>query len=108
MKVDIHGKLSHEVRQKIRREARTQMLEQHRKINADFDAMVLWVLHSRFGFGKKRLERFYEEFLKEYEEMKEYYASNDDTIIFAAREKLKRIGVDVYAWNTGKEEEKTE
>lgn len=104
MKVNISGNLSHDVRQKIRREARMQMLETHKKINADFDAMVLWVLHSRFGFGKKRLERFYEEFLREYEEMKEYYASNDDTIIFAAREKLKQIGVDVYQWNNGKDE----
>ena len=105
MKVNITGSLSHGVRQKIRREARMQMLETHKKINADFDAMVLWVLHSRFGFGKKRLERFYEEFLAEYEQMKEYYASDDDTIIFAAREKLKQIGVDVYEWNTGRKEQ---
>ena len=40
--------------------------EQHR---LELDAMILWVLHSQYGWGEKRLRRFYDLFEKELDEL---------------------------------------
>ena len=39
--------------------------------------MVLWTLHVYLGFGKKRLERFYRDMLKEHIHMREVYEMDD-------------------------------
>ena len=63
----------------------------------DIDAMVLWTLHVYLGFGKKRLERFYRDMLKEHIHMREVYEM-DDT--YPERYKLKELcNVDVEALN---------
>ena len=43
-------------------EINRQLAESDRQHANDFDAMVLYVLHTHLGFGKKRLRRFYEAF----------------------------------------------
>lgn len=58
---------------------------------------VLWTLHVYLGFGKKRLERFYRDMLKEHIHMREVYEM-DDT--YPERYKLKELcNVDVEALN---------
>lgn len=74
-----------------------QILERDEAYSLDMDAMVLWTLHIYFGFGKKRLERFYCNMLKEHIHMREFYEI-DDT--YPERLKLKEhCNVDVEALN---------
>lgn len=61
----------------------------------DMDTVVLWILHSRFGFGPVRLRRFFDGYLKEVRELQDQYG---DYAADRMREGLKRIGVDVGAW----------
>ena len=57
------------------------------------DAVILWTLHLCFGFGKKRLRRFYDFFVK-------LSGVNDRWKIRADNiELLKGIGVDIEEWN---------
>ena len=78
-------------------EINQQILEQDEKFSLDVDAMVLWTLHVFCGFGKKRLEKFYEDMLKEHIRMREYYEI-DDT--YPERYKLKELcDVNVEALN---------
>src|SRR5574344_211392 len=79
-------------------EINRQILEADAKYSTDVDAMILWVLHSCFGFGKKRLRRFYDEFSAEHQRLREYYEMPDDSA-WLCKHKLKDIGVDVDEWN---------
>lgn len=83
-------------------EINRQLAESGRKHVNDFDAMVLYVLHTHLGFGKKRLRRFYEAFSAEHNKLIEHYEMPDSGA-WLADMKLKEIGVDVAAWNAEKE-----
>lgn len=63
------------------------------KYDEDFEAMILWTYHKETGAGKKRLERFYETFCKEYDYLKEKYEEEDGT--YPARAELEKIGIDL-------------
>lgn len=95
------------LRKEIIKEARREIFEQKKILDNDFDAAVLWTLHRAFGFGAKRLRRFYDAFLAEYDLLREFYtgtdadgnAVNDGVVSYACRDHLKRIGVDIEEWN---------
>lgn len=87
-------------RKLIKDEVRTEMMN----YAEHFDLVMLNTLHNEFGFGKKRLKRFYEAFCKNYERFKERYYDDDDVKIFGERgdtyvmrEDLKKIGFDYEA-----------
>lgn len=74
-----------------------QILERDTAYSLDIDAMILWTLHVHCGFGKKRLEEFYEAMADEHLRMRKFYEM-DDT--FPERHLLKeRCGVNVEALN---------
>lgn len=78
-------------------EINRQILEHDEAYSLDIDAMVLWTLHVYLGFGKKRLERFYRNMIKEHVHMRELYKM-DDT--YPERSKLKELcKVDVRVLN---------
>lgn len=79
-------------------EINQQIAEADRQHANDFDAMVLYVLHTHLGFGKKRLRRFYDAFSAEHDKLIEHYEMPDGGA-WLADMKLKEIGVDVAAWN---------
>lgn len=83
-------------------EINRQIAEADRQHTNDFDAMVLYVLHTHLGFGKKRLRRFYDAFSAEHDKLIEHYEMPDGGA-WPADMKLKKIGVDVAAWNAEKE-----
>lgn len=64
----------------------------------DIDAAILWVLHERFGFGRKRLREFYDAFSAEHNALAEWYDMPHETP-YICRQRLLKIGVDVDAWN---------
>lgn len=84
-------------------EINRQVVEADRRYADDIDAMVLYTLHVRLGFGKKRLREFYDAFSAEHDRLIQYYQMPDD-YTWLCKEMLKRIGVDVEAWNRERRE----
>ena len=78
-------------------EINRQIVEADRRYADDIDAMVLYTLHVHLGFGKKRLRKFYDAFSIQYYQMPDDYT-------WLCKEMLKRIGVDVEAWNRERRE----
>lgn len=68
------------------------------KIGNNIDASALWTLHRTFGYGKKRLRRFFLAFVEERKKLAEYYEMEYQEE-YLCKVKLKEIGVDVEAWN---------
>lgn len=59
--------------------------------------------YGKEGFGKKRLRKFYDAFSAEHDRLIQYYQMPDD-YTWLCKEMLKRIGVDVEAWNKERKE----
>lgn len=96
---DVKNKaLTDRVREAMETEINRQILEHDEQYWLDIDSMVMWTLYRVFGFGPKRLRKFYEAMIQEHLRMREYYQMND---CYPEREILKRMGVDIEAW--GKE-----
>lgn len=73
--------------------------------NADeIDAMVLWLLHEKFGFGTKRLRAFYDYFSTELDALVKRYVMDNADKPWLCTYKLKEYGIDISKWN--KEETK--
>ena len=87
----------------MRAEINRQIVERDKAYTNDYDACILWVLHTHLGFGPKRLRRFFDAYREEHQRLRDFYMMAEDTG-WLCREKLKQIGVDIAAWN---EEEKT-
>lgn len=79
-------------------EINRQILERDTTFSMDFDSTVLYVLHITFGFGKNRLRRFWEAFIKNHDELRQYYEMDSEDNAWLCRRKLKEIGVDIEAW----------
>lgn len=71
------------------------------KLGNLMDATALYALHKTFGFGKKRLRRFFDAFDEERRKIEEYYEM-DGEADYLCKNQLKKIGVDVEAWNNEK------
>lgn len=84
-------------KQALDKEIRRQILEMDKKYSQDLDAMVLYTLYARFGFGKKRLRQFYEAMYEEHKKLIEHYEMPQDSTWLCSHQ-LKQIGVDVEAW----------
>lgn len=82
-------------REAMLKEVRAQLLDMDKKYALDLDATVLWTLHTKYGFGPKRLKQFYFDMFKEHHRMREFYEM-DDT--YPERFKMKEKGIDVEAW----------
>ena len=69
------------------------------ELRSDIDAMILYVLHAHYGWGKKRLRRFWDAFMEEHRELRERYEmSGPGDNAYLARRKLEEIGVNVIEW----------
>lgn len=88
----------------LEKEISRQIIERDRKHTNDLDAVVLFTLHTRFGFGKKRLREFWDAMHEEHERMIKHYEMPDQ-FTWLCQHKLKDIGVDVAAWNAEVEEQ---
>ena len=84
-------------------EINRQIVEADRRYADDIDAMVLYTLHVHLGCGKKRLRECYDAFSAEHDRLIQYYQMPDD-YTWLCKEMLKRIGVDVEAWNRERRE----
>ena len=71
-----------------------QLAENVRRMSGDVAAAVLWALRQEYGFGKKRLCRFYAAFRPLLRELAERYEMHDG-VEYVCRVKLREIGVEV-------------
>lgn len=90
-------------RKAMEMEINRQIAEADRRYADDIDAMVLYTLHVHLGFGKKRLRKFHDAFFAEHDRLIQYYQMPDD-YTWLCKEMLKRIGVDIEAWNRERRE----
>lgn len=72
-----------------------QLIEAAHKEEGDTVALVCYILHEKFGFGKKRLETFMEEYHNGLNELCKWYELDEKDSLFLARRKLNEIGIDV-------------
>lgn len=80
-------------------EIRRQLAEAEQNHNTELDSMILWVLHEKFGFGKKRLKKFYDCFADEIKALTERYCMDDADDAWLCTRKLKEAGIDIYEWS---------
>lgn len=99
------GSLTASEKKAMEIEIKRQLAEYDRKHLMEMDALILWVLHNEFGFGEKRLKRFYDSFADLVDELVEHYALEDSDDIWICTHMLKRHGIDVEKWHKEKEVE---
>lgn len=98
MKARIPFQMTSAQRKAMNEEINRQILEHDEAFAMDSDATVLWILHTEFGFGAKRLRRFWNSYFKQHQELREYYQFDVDEVGQLCRYKLKQIGVDIEKW----------
>ena len=80
-------------------EINRQLIERDKKYAEDIDAMVLYALMMHKGWKKKRLRKFWDDFIVIHRELREFYqmdAPGENE--WLAHRMLKEIGVDVHQW----------
>ena len=88
VRIPASGKITAAMQKEIKR----QILDAQSQYDDLTDALMLWTLHTEFGFGKDRLERFYRAFLAQNKELQKYYMTDS---VFPANAKLEAMGVDL-------------
>lgn len=80
-------------------EVRRQLAEHDRRYTADIDAMVLYTLMNHYGWGKKRLKKFWNAFIEEHNALRDFYemdgAGDNEWLV---HKKLRDRGVDIAEW----------
>ena len=79
-------------------EINRQIVEHDRCFDMDKESSILWMLHTQFGFGPKRLKKAWELFYSETRKLREYYQMDQEDEGWLAREKLKGVGCDIESW----------
>ena len=75
---------------------RREMLRLDNQLSRDSDALILWVLHTEFGFGKERLLRFWRANFTRHKELCDRYSLGDDSVGWICRKKLIELcGINV-------------
>lgn len=98
-------------RKALKRELNRQILDFDKKYIISVNALVMWTLHEEFGFGRKRIRRFWERVVTLNRELRNRYrfdqAGEEDWLY---KKLLLDIGVDVEGWwleNSEKEGEES-
>lgn len=85
-------------RKAMMEEINRQIIESDTKYRDNLDALVLYTLHDKYGFGPRRLRQFWEAMSEVHEELITYYDMPEDGP-WIMLEKLKSLGVDIHQWN---------
>lgn len=79
-------------------EIKRQIAEYEREHCKEVDAMILWALHEVFGFGPKRLRKFFDNFSETMERLHKWYEMDESDESWLCSYKLKSIGIDIEEW----------
>lgn len=86
------------------------LVEEYKNFYHEIDAIFLWELHTRLGFGRKRLWKFYEGFHEPIDALiKKFELEDDDKDRgWLCTHLLKEYGIDIKEWyeKVSKEREK--
>lgn len=82
----------------VKRQLKEQTKAWDEAHSREFDAMILWRLHEKFGFGPKRLKEFYDGFDADVCTMIDHYMLDATEMPWFYTYKLKEYGVDLDAW----------
>ncbi len=80
-------------------EIRKQLAEYDLNNATEMDALVLYILHTEFGFGEKRLKRFCELFTSGVYELVDRYLMEDEKAVWLCTLKLEQAGFPVKQWH---------
>lgn len=96
--------LSKNERKAMLMEIRKELADWDRKNLLELDALILWELHSQFGFGPERLKKFYMGFSNGVHDLASRYEMDDEDEdrVWICQKKLKDIGVDMSEWEKEK------
>ena len=87
-------------------EIQKEIAEFNQKNETEIDAVILWILHEHFGFGKKKLKDFYDRFIPAYRDLIQRYEMSDEGPWLCTR-LLKAIGVDLETWRQENNQQNT-
>ena len=82
-------------RSKINREVEKAFYSLLDRKSLDLDTVMLFVLHSIFGFGADRARRYYESYV---ENFKVFYSNYEEAAYDRMRNDLKKYGIEVEMW----------
>ena len=99
MKVRIPYQMNSSAKNAMMAEINRQILESDKEFSIEFDAMILWTLHIIYGFGEKRLKRFWDGFAKEHQRLRDRYQFEPEDDGWLYRYLLKEhTGIDLEKW----------
>ena len=76
-----------------------QIVENDMRFDMDKEASILYMLHTQFGFGPKRLRKAWELFYAETKKLREHYEMEQEEDGWLTRQKLKEeTGIDLEEW----------
>lgn len=79
--------------------------EMNRNNEKEIDSMILYILHTEFGFGEKRLRRFYDRFSSGLRELgKRYQMETYEDRIWLCERALREAGIDISEWSEENEQ----
>lgn len=79
-------------------EIKKELADYDHKHALEIDAIVLWVLHNKYGFGIKRLREFYDNFNEALNDLTKRYEMDESDKIWLCTHKLKECGIDLEKW----------
>lgn len=80
-------------------EIKRQLAEYDKKNSMEIDALILWLLHKEFGFGKVRLRRVHDRFNEALDQLLKRYEMDDKDGPWLCSFKLKEeLGIDLEEW----------
>lgn len=89
--------LTNAQRKVLDREIREELSHLIESFNKDFDIVFAYTLNKHFGFGKKRIKRFYQSAISDRVELSRFYVDDNKTDaridIFAMKKELERKGI---------------
>lgn len=101
MKANVPFSMNSKQKKAMNLEINKQIIENETNFAIENDAAILWTLHEVFGFGKKRLRRFWDAMNKNNEiTINEF--EDPDSKGSGFKEKLCLIKVDVEDWHRRK------
>lgn len=86
-------------------EIRRQCAEYDEKNTREITATVLWRMHEEFGFGKKKLKKFYKSFDRAIRDLVNRYHLDDADAAWLCTRQLKEYGIDLEEWEREEREE---
>ena len=79
-------------------EIRRQLAEADKKDSIEIDSMILWILHDKYGWGKRKLKDFFDTFTQELKALTDRYVMEDCDTVWLCTRKLKDAGIDISEW----------